>query len=272
MSRMWGRASAKVLAAAAAMVLVAPIAIVVVISFSGDGSLAFPPRSWSLRWHERFLSDFRWQGALWYSIAIAAGAALIGTATGFLAAYALVRSDMRGKQAILALILTPMIVPHVITAIALYYVSSPLGLVGALPWLSVVHAMLGLPVVVLMIASALAQLDPNLERAAIGMGCGPAQVFRRVVIPLATPGIISAGLFAFLSSFDELIVALFLAGVRTQTLPVRIWNSLGMEVEPTVAAASTALIAATLAVLLLDWAVRSLRSMRATARRAAEAE
>ncbi len=253
------RGIGRVLVLLAALALVAPIAIVVTISFSGDGSLAFPPRSWSLRWHERFLGDLRWQSALWHSVAIATGAAVIGTMAGFLAAYGLVRGGFRAKQAILALVLTPLIVPHVITAIALYYLSSPLGLVGSLPWVALVHAMLGLPVVVLVVASALGNVDPNLERAAVGMGCGPGQVFRRVVIPLAAPGIVSAALFAFLSSFDELIVALFLAGVRTQTLPVRIWNSLGMEVEPTVAAASTALIVATLAVLMLDWAVRAAR-------------
>lgn len=242
--------------AVAVLLLVAPIGIVVAISFSGDGSLAFPPRSWSLRWHERFFGDIRWQRSLWNSVIIAAGAALIGTAAGFLAAYALVRGGFALKRVLLSLVLTPIIVPHVICAIALYYVSSPLGLVGSLAWVSVAHATLGLPVVVLVISSTLQSVDPNLERAALGMGCTPVGVFRRVVLPLAAPGVISAALFAFLASFDELLVAMFLAGVRTQTLPVRIWNSLAMEVEPTIAAANAALIVVTLAVLLLDWALR----------------
>lgn len=245
--------------ALAAVVLVAPILIVAAISFSGDGSLAFPPRSWSLRWHVRFLSDPRWQRALISSLLIAAGASALGTAVGFLAAYGIVRGGFRAKQAVLSLVLMPLVVPHVVIAIALYYVSARADLVGNLAWVSVAHAMLGLPVVVLVLSSALQAVDPNLERAALGMGCSPAGVFRRVVVPLAAPGVVSAALFAFLASFDELVVALFLAGVRSQTLPVRIWNSLGMEVEPTVAAASTALVAATLVVLLLDWAVRAVR-------------
>ena len=242
--------------AAAAILLVAPIVIVVAISFSGDGSLAFPPRSWSLRWYERFLGDPRWQRALVSSLLIAAGAAVLSTAVGFLAAYGLVRSGMRAKQALLSLVLMPLVVPHIVTAIALYYVSARLDLVGNLAWVATAHAMLGLPVVVVMVSSALGAVDPNLERAALGMGCGPAGVLWRIVIPLAAPGVASAALFAFLSSFDELVVALFLAGVRTQTLPVRIWNSLAMEIEPTVAAASAVLVAATLAVLLIDWVIR----------------
>lgn len=244
---------------AAGLLLVSPIVIVVAISFSGDGSLAFPPRSWSWRWYQRFLGDPRWQRALWSSLTIAAGASVLGTATGFLAAYAIVRGGFRAKQAVLSLVLMPLVVPHIVTAIALYYVSARLNLVGSLVWVAAAHAMLGLPVVVLVLASALRAVDPNLERAALGMGCSPAGVVRRVVLPLAAPAVVSAALFAFLASFDELVVALFLAGVRTQTLPVRIWNSLGMEIEPTVAAASAVLVAATLLVLLLDWGVRRWR-------------
>lgn len=99
-------------------------------------------------------------------------------------------------------------------------------------------------------------MDVSLERAALGLGCSPFEVFRKVVIPLALPGILSASLFAFLASFDELIIALFLTGPTSQTLPVRIWNSLPLEVEPTIAAVSAFLIGITVVVLVVEWALR----------------
>lgn len=240
--------------------LVAPILIVVIVSFSGDGYLKFPPESFSLKWYERFLGDPRWRNALWTSLAVGVLSAAIATAAGFLMAYAFVRGRIGMKRAVLSLVLLPMIVPHVITAIALYYVSAQLKLVGSIVWMSVAHAVVGLPIVVLILVSALQSVDANVERAALSLGAGPGEVFRRVVIPIAMPGMVSAVLFSFLSSFDELVIALFLAGVKAQTLPVRIWNSLLLEVEPTIAAVSSLLIAVTVLALAIDWAVRGLRA------------
>ncbi len=245
--------------------LLGPIAVVVALSFGGDRRLHFPPESLSLRWYVRFLGDARWRSALGVSLSIAALAAAVSTAAGFLAAYALARSGAHVRRTLTVLLLLPMITPNIIAAVALYFLAVRLGLVGNLAAIALVHATLGLPVVVLVTGSALAAVDPGLERAALGLGASPWQVLARVVVPLAAPGLVSAALFAFLTSFDELVVALFLSGVKSQTLPVRIWNSLSLQLEPTIAAVSTTLIAATLAALLADWAVRRALTRRGLA-------
>ncbi|WP_149536075.1 ABC transporter permease [Siccirubricoccus phaeus] len=242
--------------------LLAPIVIVVIASFSGDGYLKFPPSSFSLHWYDRFLGDARWRNALLNSLWIAAMTCVIATVLGFLAAYAMVRAGFKGKGALTAFLLAPLIVPHVVTAIAVYFLSAPWGLIGVKPWIALTHAVVALPVVLVILQSALQAVDPNLERAAMICGCTRFGVFRRVVVPLALPGAISAALFSFLTSFDELMISLFLAGVRSETLPVRIWNSLLLEVEPTIAAVSTVLIAVTVVALLADWGVRRLRGAR----------
>jgi putative spermidine/putrescine transport system permease protein len=244
----------------ACLVLIAPIVIVCVLAFSGQGYLRFPPESFSLRWFAAFFGDARWRQALWSSTLIALIACAISTVVGFFAAYALVRSEMRAKKLVLSFMLLPIIVPSVITAIAMYFLSARLGLVGNVVWIGLCHAVVALPVVLLILVSALQGVDINLERAALSLGASRTRVFLKVVIPIALPGILSAALFAFLASFDELVISLFLAGVRAQTLPVRIWNSLHLEIEPVIAAVSAFLIAVTGAVLLVDTAVRTLRA------------
>lgn len=244
----------------ACLVLMAPIVIVCVLAFSGQGYLKFPPESFSLRWFTAFFGDARWRQSLWSSTVIALIACVISTVLGFFTAYALVRSDMRAKKILLSFMLLPLIVPHVITAIAMYFVTARFGLVGNMIWIGFCHAVIALPIVLLILLSTLQGVDVNLERAALSLGASRSRVFLRVVVPIAFPGILSAALFAFLASFDELIISLFLAGVRAQTLPVRIWNSLHLEVEPVIAAVSAFLIAVTGAVLLLDRAVRQMRN------------
>ncbi len=142
--------------------------------------------------------------------------------------------------------------------------AGPLGLVGNVLWVGVCHATIALPIVLLILLASLQGVDINLERAAYGLGASRWRVFTRVVIPLAFPGILSAALFAFLASFDELVISLFLTGVRSETLPVRIWNSLHLQVEPVIAAVSAFLIGVTGAVLLVDAAVRRARSARSS--------
>jgi putative spermidine/putrescine transport system permease protein len=190
---------------------------------------------------------------------IALIACVVSTLLGFFAAYAFVRSDVRGKKLLLSFMLLPLIVPHVITAIAMYFMSGPFKLVGNVFWIGICHACIALPIVLLILLSALQNVDINLERAALSLGSSRFGVFTKVVVPLALPGIISAALFAFLASFDELVISLFLAGVKSETLPVRIWNSLHLQVEPVIAAVSAFLIGVTGFILLLDTLLRQLR-------------
>ena len=246
----------------ASAVMILPIVIVIVLAFGSGGYLKFPPDGYSLRWFAAFFGDPRWQRALLSSLLIATIACAIATVLGFFAAYAFVRGDLRAKKLLLSFMLLPIIIPHVITAIAMYFVSGPLKLVGNPLWIGLCHATIALPIVLLILLSSLQGVDVNLERAALSLGSSRVGVFTRVVIPLAFPGILSGALFAFLTSFDELVISLFLAGVKSETLPVRIWNSLHLQVEPVIAAVSAFLIAVTGAVLLLDALLRKMRQAR----------
>lgn len=256
------RWSAKILhfyVAAMCVVLLAPIGIVVILAFSGDGYLHFPPSSLSLQWFDRFFGDAQWQRALLSSLIIGAIACAVSTTIGFCAAYVFLRVEFRAKKLLLSLMLVPIIVPGIITAIAMYYFAGKLGLIGSYLWLGLCHAVIAMPIVLLILLAALQAVDPSLERAALGLGGSRLRVFFRVVLPISLPGVMSAMLFAFLASFDELLISLFLSGVYAQTLPVRIWNSLNLQVEPTIAAVSAFLIAVTTLVLVIDGVLRHLR-------------
>jgi putative spermidine/putrescine transport system permease protein len=236
--------------------LILPIVIVLVLAFSGGTFLKFPPDTYSLRWFVAFLGDARWRASLVSSLQIGIIACLVATTIGFMGAYALSRSRLAGKRLILSVSLLPIIAPTIITSIAMYYASARLGLIGNVFWVGLCHAVIALPIVLVILLSALQSVDVQLERAALSLGCSRARMMRTVVIPLALPGIVSAALFAFLTSFDELVLSLFLTNVGTQTLPVRIWNSLHLEVEPTIAAVSAFLIAVTGLVLAVDAVLR----------------
>jgi len=260
--RSWPRYLLRLYVALMCVWLVAPIVIVVILAFSGDGYLRFPPTSLSLQWFARFFGNLQWQRALLSSLVIGAIACIVSTTIGFFAAYAFLRAEFRGKKLMLSLMLTPVIVPSIITAIAMYYLAGRLGLIGNFLWLGLCHAVIAMPIVLLILLSALRAVDPNLERAALGLGGSHTRVFCRVVLPIVLPGVMSAALFAFLASFDELLISLFLAGVRAQTLPVRIWNSLNLQVEPTIAAVSAFLIAITALILVAEGILRQLGQRR----------
>src|ERR1700733_146204 len=264
--RVWPSSLLRIYVGVVCVWLLAPIVIVVILAFSGDGYLHFPPSSLSLRWFARFLGDVQWQRAMLSSLMIAAIACVVSTTIGFFCAYAFLRVEFPGKKLLLSLMLTPIIVPSIVTAIAMYYRAGKLRLIGNLLWLGLCHSVIAMPVVLLILLSALHAVDPNLERAALGLGSSHLRVFSRVVLPIVLPGLMSAALFAFLASFDELLISLFLAGVRSQTLPVRIWNSLNLQVEPTIAAVSAFLIAITALVLAAE---AILRQQQAKRRRAA---
>src|SRR5271155_4806930 len=254
--RRWPAAVLRIYVGTMCVWLLAPIVIVVILAFSGDGYLHFPPSSLSLQWFARFLGDAQWQRAMLSSLIIGLIACVVSTTIGFFCAYAFLRLEFPGKKLLLSLMLTPIIVPNIITAIAMYYLAGKLRLIGNLVWLGLCHSVVAMPVVLLILLSALHAVDPNLERAALGLGSSRLRVFFRVVLPIALPGVMSAALFAFLASFDELLISLFLAGVHAQTLPVRIWNSLNLQVEPTIAAVSAFLIAVTTLILAAEGVLR----------------
>jgi len=240
-----------VLAVASAVLvfLIAPVVIIVIVSFSGADYLTFPPPSLSVRWYERFVGAPGWRQAIVVSAKVAGLTTVFATALGLLAALALVRGQFRYKGAVYAFLLSPMIVPTIITAIGLYFFFAKLKATGSVLAMALGHTVLALPVVVIIIAATLQGLDVRFELAALSLGASRWLALRRITLPLIAPGVLSAALFAFLTSFDELLIPLFLSGVEVQTLTVRIWNSLLLEVDPTIAAVSSFLIAVTCAVL-----------------------
>src|SRR5262252_10400236 len=236
-------------AGAVLLFLIAPVIIILTVSFSGADYLSFPPPYLSLRWYQRFLGTPSWRQAIVVSTQVAVLTMLFATALGLLAALALVRGHFRGKGAVYAVLLSPMIVPTIITAIGLYFFFVRWKATGSILAMALGHTVLALPVVVIIIAATLQGFDVRLEQAAQSLGASRLTALRRVTLPLIAPGVVSAALFAFLTSFDELLIPLFLAGVEVQTLTVRVWNSLVLEVDPTIAAVSSFLIAVTCVVL-----------------------
>jgi len=234
------------------MFLMTPVLIIVIISFENSLQLRFPPQEYSFRWYVRFLADPAWQRAIWVSLQVALITTVLATTLGFFAALALVRTRMRTKLVIYGFLLTPLIVPAIISAIAFYMTFAKLGASGSVLGIALGHTMMALPLVVIILTAAFRNLDERYEWAALSLGAGHWYTWSRITIPLAAPALISAALFAFLSSFDELLIALFLSGIRAQTLSVRIWNSLTLQIEPTIAAVSAFFVALTVLVLALD--------------------
>lgn len=237
------------LTGATLLFLLAPVIIIVILSFSGADYLRFPPPSLSFRWYEHFFGVPAWRRAILVSTEVATLTTVLATGLGLLASLALVRGRFRGKGAVYAFVLSPMIVPTVITAIALYFFFARMKATGSVVAMALGHTVLALPVVVIIIVATLQGFDVRLEQAALSLGASRVTALRRVTLPLILPGVFSAALFAFLTSFDELLISLFLSGAEIQTLTVRIWNSLLLEVDPTIAAVSAFLIGVTTVVL-----------------------
>lgn len=237
------------LAGATLVFLIAPVVIILIVSFSAADYLSFPPPGLSLRWYQRFFVGAVWRKAIGVSLQVALLTTVFATLAGFLASLALVRGRFRWKGAIYAFLLSPTIVPTIITAIALYFFFVRFKWTGSILAMALGHTVLALPVVVIIMAATLQGFDLRLEQAALSLGASRLLALRRITLPLIAPGIFSAALFAFLTSFDELLIPLFLSGVEVQTLTVRIWNSLLLEVDPTIAAVSSFLIGVTTAIL-----------------------
>jgi putative spermidine/putrescine transport system permease protein len=182
---------------------------------------------------------------------------LIALVLGTLAAVGLARTSFRGKDVLYAAILSPLIVPTIIIAIGLYFWLVPWHIAGSPVAIVVGHVVLGTPYVIVVVGAALERFDPVWERAALGLGATPAQLMWHVILPIIRPALLSAALLAYLASFDELIIALFLSGPQTLTLPIQMWRGIRFESDPTIAAVSTLLIVVSAVVL---WAARASRA------------
>jgi len=229
--------------------LVFPVFVVVPLSFSSARFLQFPPPGWSLQWYQNYLSREAWTSSTLLSIQIGLLTAVLATILGTAAALGLVRGRFRGREAINAFIVSPMIVPTIIVAIGVYFFYARIQIIGSPFALALAHTALAIPFVVINVSATLEGFDERLEWAAMNLGANRWQTFRHVTLPLIRPGVFAGALFAFITSFDELIIALFVSGSGAVTLPRRMWESLRQEIDPTIAAVSTILIAASVLIL-----------------------
>jgi putative spermidine/putrescine transport system permease protein len=247
---MRGHLTLNFFAAVIALVLILPLLAVVPAAFSDKSFIRLPPETWSLRWWRVFFADPSWRRALMTSLEVAALSAALSILAGTAAALGIQRSGPTLRTLLTGLFVGPVVAPVIVLAVALYAIARSFGLVGTTTALVIAHTMLALPYVALNVGVSLAALDPRLDLAAAGLGAGPWRIFRTVTLPLIAPGIIGGGVFAFITSFDEVVLSIFLAGPTVKTLPVRIWEEIRVEYTPVVAVAATVMVALALVAAL----------------------
>ena len=231
--------------------LVLPILAVVPASVNKASFIHLPPRAYSDVWFGRFLADTEWRSSLLHSLEVAALATVMALVLGTLAAIGLRRVGGRLRTGLTALFLAPMIVPVIVTAVAFYRSALDFGLNGTIFGMSLGHMMLALPFVVINVGISLRAVQTDWIRAAAGLGADPWTIFRTVTLPNIVPGIVGGAVFSFVTSFDEVVVSVFMAGYANKTLPVKIWESIRLEFTPVVAVAATVMIALALALFAL---------------------
>ena len=246
--------------------LLGPIIIVIPISFSSSSFLSYPLPGLSTRWYEAVLEPFPWMFAVENSIIVAVATTIIATILGTLAAYGLTRADFPGKALIFGLLISPLAVPLVITALGLYFFFARIGLVQTHIGLIVAHVVLATPFVVITVSATLKGFDWNLVRAAESLGASPLGAFFQVTLPLIMPGVLAGAIFAFVTSLDEIVVALFISGPAQSTLPRQLFTGLRDQLDPSIVAIASMLIAVSVTILIivefLHWRNDRLQSKR----------
>jgi putative spermidine/putrescine transport system permease protein len=242
--------------------LLSPMVVVIVIAFSSAPYLSFPPPGYSLRWFTAFLTDSSWLEAAWFSLwvsMVSAGAAL---AVGTPFAFALSRGRFKGRSLLWLLAVSPMILPHIVIGLGMFFSFVALGLNGHPASFWIAYTVIGLPYVVIILLSALRRFDPDFERAAANLGASPMVAFRTITLPLLSVSFVSAFLFAFLSGFDDLIIGLFLSSPRGTTLAIRMWEDIRLEISPKTAVVGVLQLLVLIVAMLAPLLVKRLRRRR----------
>lgn len=237
--------------------LVLPVVIVVPLSFSASTLLEFPPRAWSLRWYRTLFGSVEWRDAAWLSLKVAVLTTAAATPIGVAAAYGLHLLRGRWVAALRLLTLTPLLVPSILTAVGVFYAYAKLGLNNTLFGIVLAHTMLALPFVVVSVGAGLRSYDMTQEHVARSLGASWPRAFWSVTLPQVRISVLTGALLAFLASFDEVIVSFFISGGEMSTLPRRMFSALRDQIEPTIAAISTILVALSVVAVL---AVEMLRT------------
>lgn len=236
--------------------LIAPIVIIIPLSFNAvpfftftPEMLALDPIGYSTKWYQDFFTSLNWLGAVKNSFIIAVFATLISTTLGTIAALGLSRSDLPYKSLVMAILISPMIVPLIISAAGMYFFYARFGLTGTFIGVILAHAALGTPFVVITVTATLSGFDHSLTRAAANMGASPTKTFFSIIVPLILPGVISGALFAFITSFDEVIVVKFIGSYEQRTIPWQMFSGIREQISPTILAVATMLVG--ISILLL---------------------
>jgi putative spermidine/putrescine transport system permease protein len=227
--------------------LILPLGYMVMVSFSDQSYLTFPPEGLSLQWYRELFGESQWGTSAWLSLRVALLTTVLATVIGLLAALGLARGRIRGARVLTALFTLPLIVPVILIAAALYDLESELGIAGTVRGYAIAHTVLALPFTVLICLGALRQVGSSLEEAARSLGAGRLRAFRETTLPLIMPSVAAAAVIAFITSWDEVVVALFLQGYDA-TLPVTIFSFVSQDLRPTVAALSTIILGGLLVV------------------------
>lgn len=236
------RMLASVVAVLVFLFLLVPIAAVLPLSFSSGSFLAYPMPGLSLRWYEELLTNYKWLLALQNSAIVGVGAAALSTVLGLSAAIAMKGLGPRARSVVNGFLIAPLVMPVIIMAVGLYLFFSDLGLAGTIVGMILAHTVIGTPYVVISASAALQNFDMQLIRAAKSLGASPWMAYRRVMLPAIRPAIVAGALFAFVASFDEVVIVLFLAGPGQVTLPVRLFEGIRDELTPVVIAAAVVMI------------------------------
>ncbi len=246
----------RVICGAIFVFLITPILVIMPLSFNAENfftftpeMLSFDPAGYSLKHYRDFFNSSDWQGAVWNSVKIAPAATLLSVSFGTLAAIGLSQPHVPFRRAIMAILISPMIVPLIISAAGMYFFYSRVGLQGTYIGVVLAHAALGIPFVIITVTATLVGFDRSLTRAAANMGANPVTTFFRVQMPLILPGVISGGLFAFITSFDEVVVVLFVGSAGQKTLPWQMFTGLREQISPTILAVATILVGISICLL-----------------------
>ncbi|MEQ8451120.1 MAG: ABC transporter permease [Nitratireductor sp.] len=231
-----------VIGPAVALFLIAPLLAIAPLSFNSSPYFTYPLEGLSTRWYEHFFGSLEWRRAVFNSFAVGISACVLATVLGTAAAFGVSDERMPGRNLVMAFLLSPMICPIIITAISVYFFYARVGLNSSFIGLVLAHALLGSPFVLITVNATLSNFDRRLPRAAASLGANGIVRFRRVTFPLIAPGVLAGGVLAFAISFDEVVVALFIAGVEQRTLPRQMWVGINQELNPTIAAAAVIMI------------------------------
>lgn len=231
--------------------IVAPLLVVVAVSFTGKGYISLPTDGLSLRWFRAIGDAHEIVDAFWLSLWLGLASATIAVALAVPGALALTRYRFAGRGALMGFFMSPLMIPHVVLGVAFLRFFTTVGVSGSFFWLALTHVVVVMPYALRLVLAAATGLDRDAERAALSLGASHFTAFRRVVLPLILPGVVGGWMLAFIQSFDELTMTVFVATPGTTTLPVAMYNQIAQTIDPLVASVSTVLIVGTLVLMVL---------------------